>query len=126
MTQSKEQVQEILDNFFIDNVQEFVNTQERNPQLYNTLIETMDFLSRRFGTGQQPVAQPQVQPQTTTSTTTSTTTIQETVVVQMSEQDIKEIIAGLELIADFDDDAKATLIKMKADLKELKKKKKKI
>jgi len=45
------QVQEVLDDFIIKNDQQIDRVSSENPLLYNAVIDALDYLSGRFGTG---------------------------------------------------------------------------
>lgn len=47
----KAQVQDILDDFVVKNESNFDRVSNENPILYNAIVDAMDFLSNRFGTG---------------------------------------------------------------------------
>lgn len=47
----KAQVQDILDDFIVKNESNFDRVSDENPILYNAVIDALDFLSSRFGTG---------------------------------------------------------------------------
>lgn len=49
----KEQAQDILDNFVMSNDADIDRVSKQNPILYNAVIDGLDFLSKKFGTGVQ-------------------------------------------------------------------------
>jgi len=58
----KEQAQDILDDFVMRNDSDIDRVSKENPILYNALIDGLDFLSRKFGTGvQTPKIEPKVE-----------------------------------------------------------------
>jgi hypothetical protein len=48
---NKAMVQDLLDNFVMKNEKNFDRVSDENPILYNAVIDALDFLSVRFGTG---------------------------------------------------------------------------
>jgi hypothetical protein len=142
MALDREQVQDLLDDFVISNDSDIERVSNENKALYDAVIAGLTLLSNRFGTGHvpTPVSQlkPQVvideeeEPQPTKKATKKTPKQSKPVQVappeepeeELTEAELLETIESLELIADFDDEAKEDLNIAKNKLKILKNKKK--
>jgi hypothetical protein len=127
MPLDKEQVQDLIDDFVISNDSDIERVSNENKALYDAVIAGLSLLSNRFGTGHVPTPvnqlKPQVvideeeKPQPTKKATKKAPKQPKPVQVappaepeeEFSEEELLESIASLELLADFDDEAKDEL-----------------
>ena len=142
MPLDKEQVQDLLDNFVISNDSDIERVSKENKALYDAVIAGLTLLSNRFGTGHVPTPVNQLKPQEVIDEEEEPQPIKkatkkapkqpkpvqvappEEPEEELTEAELLETIESLELIADFDDEAKEDLNIAKNKLKILKNKKK--
>jgi hypothetical protein len=144
MPLDKEQVQDLLDEFVISNDSDIERVSKENHALYDAVIAGLSLLSARFGQGHVPKPifelkpeeieeeepQVEIQPKKTKKTTKKSKKEAEVLETQppqeeeFSEEELLESIASLELLADFDDEAKEELEIARKKLKSLKNRKK--